>query len=158
MMHATEITIENLASPWRRLAAKTLDLLLAVVIGLLIPKGIGAILGFLYSITADSIHFKKFDSQSIGKKILGIKIKHLHGVARISLKRSIIRNAPVGIAMFFAIFPFWGWILAILVGGPLFLIEIILIIRAQNRQRLGDVMSDTVVVRVVQVDRVVQTT
>ena len=61
------------------------------------------------------------------------------------LKVSIIRNIPVGLVTFLMIIPFWGWILSLLVGVPLGLIEISLIIRADRRQRLGDVMAESVV-------------
>ena len=61
------------------------------------------------------------------------------------LKSSVIRNIPVGLITFLMIIPFWGWILSLVVGIPLGLIEISLIVRADKRQRLGDVMAETVV-------------
>ncbi len=65
-----------------------------------------------------------------------------------TLKASVIRNIPVGIITFLMIIPFWGWILSMLVGIPLGLIEISLIARAAKHQRLGDVMAESVVVEV----------
>ena len=62
-----------------------------------------------------------------------------------SLKMSIIRNIPVGLVTFLMIIPFWGWILSMLVGIPLGLIEVSLIMRADKHQRLGDVMAESVV-------------
>lgn len=61
------------------------------------------------------------------------------------LKTSIIRNIPVGLVTFLMIIPFWGWILSMIVGIPLGLIEVSLIVRADRRQRLGDVMAESVV-------------
>ena len=62
------------------------------------------------------------------------------------MKTSIIRNAPVGLVTFFMIIPFWGWILSLLIGIPLGLIELSLMFRAERHQRLGDVMAESVVV------------
>ena len=58
----------------------------------------------------------------------------------------MIRNAPVGVATFFAIIPVWGWLILLLVGIPLLLIEGYLMFRVESRQRLGDVMADTEVI------------
>ena len=65
----------------------------------------------------------------------------------IQLKASIIRNIPIGIVTFLMVIPFWGWILSLLVGIPFGLIELSLIARAKGRQRLGDVLADSFVIR-----------
>ncbi len=64
-----------------------------------------------------------------------------------SLRASVVRNAPVGVATFFAIIPVWGWLILALVGVPLMVMEIYLMVTAENGHRLGDVMADTEVVR-----------
>jgi hypothetical protein len=55
------------------------------------------------------------------------------------------------VATFFALIPVWGWLLVILLGIPLLLIEVYLMLTVPKGQRLGDVMGDT---EVVPVDRV----
>lgn len=132
------------ASPQKRIFAKMIDLMVVLVLGFAIPKGIGSILGFLYSITADGLTLMSFRGQSLGKYLM--KIQVVDEAGPIHLKASIIRNAPVGIVTFLMIIPFWGWILSLLVGIPLGLIEVSLIVRAKKRQRLGDVMAETEVV------------
>ena len=136
------------ASPQKRVFAKVIDLLIVLFLGLVIRGGAGSVLGFLYSITADSISFKDIQGQSLGKKLLRIRVSSGEGKqSRISrIKTSVIRNAPVGIVTFLMIVPFWGWILSLLIGVPLFLIELSLMIKADRHQRLGDVMAESVVV------------
>jgi uncharacterized RDD family membrane protein YckC len=138
----------SLANLQSRLFAKFTDLLVVVLLGLIVPGGIGALLGFFYSLVADGLPFRKFHGQSLGKKLLGIRVTGQGGKG-IGLKSSVIRNIPVGLVTLLMVVPFWGWILSFLVGIPLGLIELSLIARAKERQRLGDVMAETLVVRAV---------
>jgi uncharacterized RDD family membrane protein YckC len=136
------------ASPQKRVFAKLIDLLFVLILGRLPLIGAaGSVLGFLYSIVADGIAFKNVQGQSIGKKILGIRVVSGGGeksrMAR--MRTSIIRNAPVGMITFLMIIPVWGWILSLLLGIPLFLIELSLMVKADRHQRLGDVMAESVV-------------
>jgi hypothetical protein len=135
------------ASPQKRLFAKLIDLGLVLFLGLVIRGGAGSVLGFLYSIFADTFSFKKIQGQSLGKRILKIRVVSGHEPhTRISrMKTSVVRNAPVGIVTFLMIIPVWGWILSLLIGIPLFLIELSLMIKADRHQRLGDVMAESVV-------------
>jgi uncharacterized RDD family membrane protein YckC len=137
----------NYASTLDRIIAKLIDLSIVVALGLTLPYGIGSLLGFAYSLVADGLPVQKLQGQSIGKKIVGIKILP-QGGRHTLLRSSIVRNSPVGLVTFLAIIPFWGWILSFVVGIPLGLYEISLIIRADKRQRLGDVMAETVVLKV----------
>jgi hypothetical protein len=135
------------ASVQKRVMAKFIDLAIVIFLGRLPLGSGGAVLGFLYSILADSMAFKKVQGQSIGKRIMHIRIASgsTHHTRMQRMKTSIIRNAPVGIVTFFMIIPIPGWILSGLIGVPLFLIELSLMIRAERHQRLGDVMAESVV-------------
>lgn len=139
--------MKNFASPQKRVFAKFIDLCLVIFLGLVLRGGAGSVIGFLYSMVADSFAFKNVQGQSLGKKLLRIQVSAGSGpqtrMAR--LRTSVIRNAPVGIVTFLMIIPFWGWILSLMIGIPLFFIELSLMIRANNRQRLGDVMAESVV-------------
>lgn len=127
----------------KRIGAKMIDLFLVVVVTTLIIYPIGPLVGFAYSIFGDGIPFGKLKGQSIGKKILGLRVFHIVTGYPAGMKDSLVRNTPVGVATFFAIIPFWGWIILILVGLPLLAIEIYLMMSADRAHRLGDVMGDT---------------
>ena len=139
--------IGRFASPQKRVFAKAIDLLLVLFLGRIVPGGAGSVVGFLYSIVADAFTFKRFQGQSVGKRILHIRVVSGKGnQTRMSrLKTSVIRNAPIGVVTFLMIIPFWGWILSLLIGIPLFLVELSLMIKADRHQRLGDVMAESVV-------------
>ncbi len=131
------------ASLQSRLFAKFIDLLIVFMLGRALGTS-GAVLGFIYSIVADGLPIDKMKGQSLGKKWVGIRVVDHEGrPAR--LRTSVIRNIPVGFVTFLMIVPFWGWILSALVGIPLGLIELSLIARADQHQRLGDVMADSLV-------------
>lgn len=135
------------ASTQKRVFAKVIDLAFVIFLGRTPIGSAGAVVGFLYSIMADAFEIKHVKGQSFGKKILKIHVVGGNGnqalVAR--LKTSVLRNAPVGIVTFLMIIPMWGWILSLLIGIPLFLIELSLMIKADRHQRLGDVMAESVV-------------
>lgn len=136
----------RLANLQSRLFAKFTDLLVVILLGLVLQGGVGALVGFFYSLVADGLPFRRFQGQSIGKKLLRIRVVS-QGEGMAGLKASVIRNIPVGLVTLLMVVPFWGWILSFLVGIPLGLIELSLIARAKERQRLGDVMAETLVVR-----------
>jgi len=136
----------NQANLQSRLFAKFTDLLVVILLGLVFRGGVGSLLGFFYSLVADGLPIARLRGQSLGKKLLGIRVVGQDG-SPIKLKSSVIRNIPVGIVTLLMVVPFWGWILSFLVGIPFGLIELSLIARAKGRQRLGDVMAETFVIR-----------
>jgi uncharacterized RDD family membrane protein YckC len=78
--------------------------------------------------------------------LLGIRVVDAEGHP-VALKGSVSRNLPVGVVTLLMVIPFWGWILAVLTGTLIGLIELSLIARARGRQRLGDVLAGTFVIR-----------
>lgn len=135
------------ASPQKRSFAKFIDFMVVVALGLAIPLGLGSLVGFFYSLVADALPSESWRGQSIGKKVMGIKayLQEDETLSEMTLKASVIRNAPIAVVTFFMMIPFWGWILAGLIMIPLFAIEVSLMVRAPQRQRLGDVMAETVI-------------
>ena len=132
------------ASVKKRVFAKFIDLMVVLFLGLIGWGGPGSVLGFLYSLVADGMPFQHWKGQSIGKKIMKIQVNPS------GLKVSVLRNAPVGLVTFLMIIPFWGWILSLMVGIPLGLIELSLMLKAKNHQRLGDVMAESEVIEMDQ--------
>ncbi len=140
------------ANPIRRVSAKFIDLFVVMVAAIVIINPLGPLVGFLYSLLADAIPVKGFEGQSIGKKLMRLRVVSTKsgalraGRVRLTYRESVFRNAPVGVATFFALIPVWGWAILLLIGFPLMVVEIFLLVRAPGGQRLGDVMADTEVV------------
>lgn len=136
--------------PIIRVLAKFVDLF--IVMAMAMPVffyPVGPLIGFLYSLFGDALPLTPLRGQSIGKKLLKVRIVSTlpaRASSPIGWRDSLYRNAPVGVATFFALIPVWGWIILILVGLPMMIIEIYLIVKAPRGQRLGDVMADTEVI------------
>lgn len=132
-----------------RILAKFIDLFVVMFVSAVLIYPVGPLLGFLYSLFCDGIHYKGWEGQSVGKKILKLQAMAVEDgrVTRpVGWKRSVLRNLPVGVATFFAIIPIWGWVILLLVGVPLVILEIYLMQTAEQGRRLGDVMASTRVV------------
>ncbi|OFZ83184.1 MAG: hypothetical protein A2583_01850 [Bdellovibrionales bacterium RIFOXYD1_FULL_53_11] len=137
------------ASITNRIVAKIIDIIIVVAVAVILPYPLGPLLGFIYSILADGMNHGPFKGQSIGKKIMKLQVVSLKQERMpAGYKDSAFRNAPVGVATFFAIIPIWGWIILALIGLPLMAIEIYLMVRIDTGHRLGDVMGDTEVIEV----------
>jgi uncharacterized RDD family membrane protein YckC len=126
-----------------RILAKGIDILIVITVAALIPRPLGPLLGFLYSLFADGINYGQFHGQSVGKKIMHLKVINTKRKEPASLRDSALRNAPIGVATFFAIIPLWGWLILGLIGIPLMVMEIYLMLSVETGHRLGDVMGDT---------------
>jgi uncharacterized RDD family membrane protein YckC len=129
-----------------RTVAKLIDLAAVVVLVRAFPYPAGPMLGFLYSLFGDALTWRGKPSASLGKRIVGLRVVHLPSGRSPSLRVSALRNAPVGVATFFAFIPVWGWLISGLVGVPLLAVEIYLMAKMGRGQRLGDVMGDTEVI------------
>lgn len=123
-----------------RIIAKLIDLF--VVLILIIPfYPFGVLLALGYLSVSDSLQH----GQSVGKKVIGFRVISLEDSSPCSVKQSVIRNLPLTIPLFFSIFPFWGWMISLLIGIPLALLELYFIITLDSGHRIGDVMADTTV-------------
>jgi uncharacterized RDD family membrane protein YckC len=129
-----------------RVAAKMIDLFLVIAVAALLPYPIGPLVGFAYSVVADGISGGGFKGQSLGKKLLKLRVINTATRGPASYRDSVLRNAPVGVATFFAIIPIWGWLILGLIGLPLMVMEIYLMVSVESGHRLGDVMGDTEVI------------
>jgi len=135
-----------------RLLAKAFDFLVVVALALAIPYPVGPLVGFLYSIMDDALKLGSPQSQSLGKRIFRLQTVSTVRIgpdglrAPIDIKESILRNAPIGVATFFALIPVWGWLILVLVGVPLVAMELYLMLSVETGHRLGDVMGDTQVI------------
>lgn len=121
-----------------RLIAKAIDLFIVLILSFFFYP-IGLILSVVYMAIGDSLQ----DGQSVGKKFMGFSVISLEDGSPCTVKQSVIRNLPILIPLFFAIVPFWGWVMSIIIGIPLIALEVYLIYKLDSGHRLGDVMADT---------------
>ncbi len=104
------------------------------------PWGLALSIGYLA--ISDSL----FDGQSVGKRIIGFRVISLEDGRPCGMRQSLIRNLPVLLPLCFALVPFWGWILCVLLSLPLIFLEIYFLFKLDSAHRLGDVMADTTVI------------
>lgn len=135
------------ATTTQRVAAKGIDLIIFLIVAVVVPYPVGPLLGFVYSVAADAFCFGPFQGQSVGKRLLKLKVVSLKRPGKPpELKESLLRNAPIGFVTFLSLIPIPGWFLAPILGVPLFTLEIVLMRRIGAGQRLGDVLGDTEVI------------
>ena len=121
-----------------RLSAKLIDLFIMAFFSLLFYP-VGVLLSLAYLGISDSMQ----NGQSLGKKVMGFSVISLEDGGPCTLKQSVVRNLPLLIPWGLLVIPFWGWILAFLLGIPLVALEVYLISKLNSGHRLGDVMADT---------------
>ncbi len=131
------------ASVLKRILARLVDGLVAWAFALVLPP-VGILVGLLYFAVADS--FQK--GQSLGKMVFGLEVVRSDG-SPCDLKASIYRNIPFELALLFAAIPLLGWILLVIAGIPILLIELWLVIADHNGSRLGDRIAGTAVIELV---------
>lgn len=137
------------ASAKKRIFAKMIDLAVVIVLGLAWKGGPGSILGFLYAILSDGLPIQALRGRSIGKRLVGIEVytPHSKSAAKTTaMKVSLLRNLSLGVIALLMAIPFMGWLLALMIGVPVAFIEVSLMIRADQHQRLGDVMAESYVI------------
>lgn len=131
------------ASVLKRILARLVDGLVAWAFALVLPP-LGILIGLLYLAVADGVQ----KGQSLGKMVFGLEVVMPDG-SPCDLKASIYRNIPFVLALLFAAIPLLGWILLILAGIPIILIELWLVIADHNGSRLGDRIAGTTVIELV---------
>jgi len=128
------------ASVLKRVMARIVDLLIAWVLALFLPPA-GVILGMVYLAVADGLQ----KGQSLGKMVFGLDVVKPDG-SPCDLRSSMFRNIPFVLMYLFFALGFFGWILLVIVGLPILLIELWLIYVDNKGERLGDRIADTRVV------------
>lgn len=137
----------NRAAPLHlRMMAKAIDLSIVLTLAAIIPYPLGPLLALAYSLCGDGIRFQSAPPQSVGKRLMGIRVVSMLGDFPIDMRTSFYRNIPIGVMTLFALIPLWGWIILILVGIPIVMMELYLMRRKDHAQRLGDVLGDTRVI------------
>jgi len=146
MFFTLQIPTHIKVSVVNRVVAKFIDIAIVFLVAAIFPYPLGPLLGFLYSLLADGIQYKTFNGQSVGKKLMKLQVVNTITKKPATYRDSVLRNAPVGVATFFAIIPVWGWLILGLIGIPLMIMEVYLMLTVETGHRLGDVMGDTEVI------------
>lgn len=131
--------------PLRRFVAKACDFALVYLVVAILPLFLGPIIGVTYFLLSDAIAPPGFLPQSLGKQWVRLTVVDESGHFP-SFRHSLVRNSPLAIFLFFSLIPFWGWLIALLLGAPLIIIEAFLVLRVQSGARLGDIMAHTRVI------------
>ncbi len=121
-----------------RTVAGFIDLL--IVIGLTrLPDVIGFLSASGYLLIRDGL----FERQSIGKKLIGLRVVSTDDPDFvITYRESIIRNVPLVIAYLLFLIPYAGWVL----GPAAFAIECLTALGDDRGMRIGDMLARTGVV------------
>jgi uncharacterized RDD family membrane protein YckC len=121
-----------------RLIGKAIDLVIVIALALVLPPA-GPLAAFLYCLIADGLQ----GGRSLGKRVVRLHVINSITGQPTDFRDSIIRNAPIALAVLFFLIPVWGWFLWILIGLPILAIEVYLMRSLDNQARLGDTMADT---------------
>ncbi len=132
-------------SVWERLIAKSIDLV-AIMVVLFLTKLIWSFLGVVVSCVICALFDSFGNGQSLGKKILGIRVLERSTLLVCGRKESFYRNIPIILMVF--LFSVGLWFLFWLIAIPLVLFEIILLFTIESGIRFGDVLANTYVERV----------
>ncbi|MFH1729042.1 MAG: RDD family protein [Pseudomonadota bacterium] len=141
-----KIAKQDSGLPAKRLVAKLVDIAIFIILITLFGIG-GSILGLLFIFVSDSM----LSGQSPGKRLFDLQVVNLKDNSKdCDIKKSIIRNIPLGIVAAILSFPVLGLLLFFTVGLGIFAVEIYLIFTNEQGRRAGDIFADTIVIAHVQ--------
>ena len=122
-----------------RTVAGFIDLL--IVMGLArLPDVIGFLAATGYILVRDGL----FDQQSVGKKVIGLRVAFADAQGRAcSYRESIIRNMPLAVTFLLFRVPYAGWIL----GSLALAVEGLVALGDERGMRVGDLLARTYTVQ-----------
>lgn len=132
--------MENKTDLVRRAFAFIIDMAIMYLVGL-IPI-IGAIIGFAYMLLKDGL----LDGQSVGKKLLDLKVVTDHGVA--TYRDSVRRNLIFAIPSLFMLIPFVGQLVTGILEVIICVAEMVKVLNDPEGKRYGDIWAGTKVMEV----------
>lgn len=128
-----------------RLIGKAIDLIIVIAFASIIYPA-GPLAALLYILICDGLK----GGRSIGKRVVHLYVVNNTTKQVADFRDSIIRNAPIAVAVLFFLIPLWGWFLWIIIGLPILAIEVYLMRSLNNQARLGDTMANTKVLEWVE--------
>jgi uncharacterized RDD family membrane protein YckC len=135
--------MDKKANILHRFIAKAIDLLIFGFLSeMFYPYGFLA--GVLYILISDGF----FDGESLGKRIIGLRVIMPLDEKRPEFKESLIRNSFLAVPLLFAFIPLVGYFLVATIGIVVYTAEIYFIIKSPEGERLGDRFAFTRVIDV----------
>jgi uncharacterized RDD family membrane protein YckC len=131
-------------SVFQRLTAKAIDVLLVTAL-YLFGKALWLPVGVLAAASFAAVQDALGDGQSVGKRIIGLRVIDEYTGMGCSLQNSFLRNLPLSLFFVCAPFEILSGMCALLVT-PLVVLEIYLLFQVDTGVRLGDVIANTLVV------------
>jgi uncharacterized RDD family membrane protein YckC len=136
------MTIESRkADLTHRLLARFIDFLIGAAFCLVLFP-VGVLMGATYIAIADGL----FNGQSLGKRIIGLKVVRAADGGPITFKDSLIRNSMYAVIYLFYLIPYLRWVLIPTVGLIIVAFEVYYLIVDLNGFRVGDLAADTRVI------------
>ncbi len=124
-----------------RLVAKSIDLAISLLFAAF--TGImGLFFSILYIVLSDSL----FEGQSIGKKLVGLRVIDLETGNYCNIKQSIFRNALLALPLIFFFGGPIGSIIGICLFSAVVIFEVYLVSKIGSFQRHGDMIANTSVI------------
>jgi uncharacterized RDD family membrane protein YckC len=124
-----------------RTIAKILDFIIIAAIVELVPKA-GFYAALAYLLIGDGL----FNGESLGKKLIGLRVVSADSFKPCSFRDSILRNSLFGIGFLFYKILWLGWIFVAIVSA----FEFIILLGSKDRMRLGDEFARTIVIESTQ--------
>lgn len=135
---------ERHTSVFNRFVAKSIDFVLIVAIyfvGDALWTPVGVITAIVFCALQDGLGM----GQSVGKRIIGLRVLDDETGLPCSLQRSVVRNLPFILVVLFAGITML-WVFALLIALPLICVETYLVVTVETGVRIGDVLANTLVV------------
>ena len=120
-----------------RTVAKILDFILIAAAVEIVPKA-GFFAGLTYLLIGDGL----FDGQSLGKKIVGLRVVSARTYQPCTFKGSILRNGIFAVGYLVSRILWIGWILIIIIAA----FEFIILLGSKDKMRIGDEIAKTIVI------------
>ena len=136
------------ASALNRFLAKTIDVLIVLAIYFL-AGAVWRPFGVLGAVLFCSLQDGMGVGQSVGKRIIGLRVIEDNTGISCSVRDSFLRNFPFALGVVFLAIPFL-WVFFLLLCVPFVLFEAYLLLTLESGVRLGDVLGNTLVVELVE--------
>jgi uncharacterized RDD family membrane protein YckC len=128
--------------PYRRIASKLVDLILALSLSASIPRPLGVLSGFLYLCFADGV----FRGQSLGKFLFRFKVIGVETLAPCGFIQSLLRNLYLALLFLLLSSPLLGTVIALVSGCFVIPTDLYALFFRPWGERIGDLIARTRVI------------